>query len=488
MGGRAGAEGAPTRRFSGSGNGARDVRPLFDERAGARRGATSWFSRGDYDATVRGSRPLAATYYVAPSQHLGLEPLTATARFTGDRLRSVGADPGARRGARTAPSSAAGASRGSPCIRCRSASRRAGAGGRRNPARGRAGPRDAGARSSSACRNRPARTTISRRAGGDRADDRAARRRRDHRRLENARRDRRRLRRSRCRARRRRPSASSIRPASTARSRLMRSRMSRSKALPCRSPSEPATCAARRSARSPSSPKASSTNWRMPRASSRSASGWRCSAATRASRAASRRRRRRGGWDGGGRGSTHGHRRGFGLRLAHRAARRRDHRRRPAVEVHRLVAAVDCGRVVNPRLVTPADRGRADLGARPGAGPRARMGRPECRARDPSARSACRGSRDTPDIHVQLDPQQRARRAESAASASTVLAPAVANAIYAATGKRLRNLPFDPMRAHERPPHPIRRASATNRRAADQPRHARRARSRARCAAISPNS
>ena len=30
-----------------------------------------WFSRGDYDATVRGSRPLAATYYVAPSLHLG---------------------------------------------------------------------------------------------------------------------------------------------------------------------------------------------------------------------------------------------------------------------------------------------------------------------------------------------------------------------------------------------------------------------------------
>ena len=37
-------------------------------------------------AAVEGSRPLAATYYVAPAQHLGLEPLSATARFSGDQL------------------------------------------------------------------------------------------------------------------------------------------------------------------------------------------------------------------------------------------------------------------------------------------------------------------------------------------------------------------------------------------------------------------
>ena len=57
-------------------------RPLFDD-ALANGDAAEWFSRGDYDATVRGSRPLAATYYVAPSQHLGLEPLSATARVSG---------------------------------------------------------------------------------------------------------------------------------------------------------------------------------------------------------------------------------------------------------------------------------------------------------------------------------------------------------------------------------------------------------------------
>jgi isoquinoline 1-oxidoreductase beta subunit len=65
-------------KFSGPRSPA-DLRPLFDE-ALANHDPQHWFSRGDYDGVTRGLRPLAATYYVAPSQHLGLEPLTATAR------------------------------------------------------------------------------------------------------------------------------------------------------------------------------------------------------------------------------------------------------------------------------------------------------------------------------------------------------------------------------------------------------------------------
>jgi isoquinoline 1-oxidoreductase subunit beta len=60
---------------------ATDVRPLFDA-ALANVVPTEWFNRGNYEATVRGSRPLAATYCVAPSQHLGLEPVAATARVS----------------------------------------------------------------------------------------------------------------------------------------------------------------------------------------------------------------------------------------------------------------------------------------------------------------------------------------------------------------------------------------------------------------------
>ncbi|MGE5562368.1 MAG: molybdopterin cofactor-binding domain-containing protein [Bacillota bacterium] len=56
-----------------------DLRKAFEQALASGDGRT-WFSSGDYEGAVRGSRPLAATYYVAPSQHLGLEPLTATAR------------------------------------------------------------------------------------------------------------------------------------------------------------------------------------------------------------------------------------------------------------------------------------------------------------------------------------------------------------------------------------------------------------------------
>ena len=59
-----------------------DMRRTFEEALSSGE-SHPWFSRGDYAAAVRGSRPLAATYYVAPSQHLGIEPSSATARVNG---------------------------------------------------------------------------------------------------------------------------------------------------------------------------------------------------------------------------------------------------------------------------------------------------------------------------------------------------------------------------------------------------------------------
>ena len=85
------------------------VRPLFEEAltngTGRRR-----FRRGDYDGAVRGSRPLAATYFVEPQEHLALEPVTATARFT-NGLLEVWAPTQAPGAARQRAADAAGISR-----------------------------------------------------------------------------------------------------------------------------------------------------------------------------------------------------------------------------------------------------------------------------------------------------------------------------------------------------------------------------------------
>ena len=65
-------------RFTGISS-SNDLRHIF-KNALENVASYEWFSRGNYEDFVRGSRPLAATYFVAPSQHLGLESVTATAR------------------------------------------------------------------------------------------------------------------------------------------------------------------------------------------------------------------------------------------------------------------------------------------------------------------------------------------------------------------------------------------------------------------------
>ena len=46
----------------------------------------SLFVRGEYEEVVGSGRALAATYRIAPAEHLSLEPMCATARFAGERL------------------------------------------------------------------------------------------------------------------------------------------------------------------------------------------------------------------------------------------------------------------------------------------------------------------------------------------------------------------------------------------------------------------
>jgi isoquinoline 1-oxidoreductase beta subunit len=152
-----------------------------------------------------------------------------------------------------------------------------------------------------------------------------------------------------------------------------------------------------------------------------------------------------GGWDGGAPGSTMGlacaSLYGSHIGLLAEATIGADQR----VKVSRLVAAVDAGRIVNPNLVRQQIEGGllAALAA-------AAVPAPEFVAVMPRA-VPMRGRgfeqlRDVPKIEVELI-QSRAQPGGVSGLGMTVLAPAVANAIAAGTGRRLRNLPFDPMSA-----------------------------------------
>jgi isoquinoline 1-oxidoreductase beta subunit len=148
-------------------------------------------------------------------------------------------------------------------------------------------------------------------------------------------------------------------------------------------------------------------------------------------------------WDGGGPGSTMGiagcSAFGSHIGLVASASIGEDQR----VKVHRLVAAVDCGRVVNSALA--AQQIEAGL---IWALAQATVPAPEWVAGIPRARPVggigLPRIGDAPEILVEIIPSSDAPGGLSGLG-TTVLAPAVANAIHAGSGKRMRSLPFDPM-------------------------------------------
>jgi isoquinoline 1-oxidoreductase beta subunit len=148
-------------------------------------------------------------------------------------------------------------------------------------------------------------------------------------------------------------------------------------------------------------------------------------------------------WDGGGAGSTMGiaGATAFGshIGLVATASIGADQR----VEVHRLIAAVDCGRVINTGLVAQ----QIEAGLIWALG-QATVAAPEWVAGMPRARPI--GGIDlpriaaTPQIVVEIIPSSEASGGVSGLG-TLPLAPAVANAIHAGSGKRMRSVPFDPM-------------------------------------------
>jgi isoquinoline 1-oxidoreductase beta subunit len=146
-------------------------------------------------------------------------------------------------------------------------------------------------------------------------------------------------------------------------------------------------------------------------------------------------------WDGGGRGSAMGiaGASAFGshIGLVATASIGEDQR----VKVHRLVAAVDCGRVVNSGLAEQQIESKLIW-----AIAQATVTAPEWVAGMPRARAVGNLGlprlSDAPEIVVRIIPSD-APSGGLSGLAATVLAPAVANAVYAGSGRRLRSLPFD---------------------------------------------
>ena len=151
-------------------------------------------------------------------------------------------------------------------------------------------------------------------------------------------------------------------------------------------------------------------------------------------------------WDGGGAGSTMGiagcSAFGSHIGLVASASVGADQR----VKVDRLVAAVDCGRVVNSGLVVQQIEAGLIW-----ALAQATVPSPEWVAGMPRARAIGKlglpGLGEIPQIVIQVIPSSSQPPGGVSGLGTTVVAPAVANALHAATGKRMRSLPLDPMEA-----------------------------------------
>ena len=150
-------------------------------------------------------------------------------------------------------------------------------------------------------------------------------------------------------------------------------------------------------------------------------------------------------WDGGGAGSTMGisGASAFGshIGLVASATIGPDQ----GVKVHRLWAAVDCGRAVNTGLIEQQITGGLiwALAQATLASPTWVAGMPRAR---PIGGIGLPRIGDVPDVVVEI--LQSSDSPGGVSGLGTLpLAPAVANAIHAGSGKRMRSLPFEPMHA-----------------------------------------
>jgi isoquinoline 1-oxidoreductase beta subunit len=147
-----------------------------------------------------------------------------------------------------------------------------------------------------------------------------------------------------------------------------------------------------------------------------------------------------GGWEGGEPGSGQGiaAHSSFGSHVAMLAEAHvgKDQR----IKVDRVVAAVDCGRIIHPEIVRQQIEGAIIWGIAATLGDRISFTRGLANERNFDA-LALPTLAETPEIIVQLIPSQEAPGGVGEIGVPPV-APAIANAIFAATGERLRHLPL----------------------------------------------
>jgi len=149
-----------------------------------------------------------------------------------------------------------------------------------------------------------------------------------------------------------------------------------------------------------------------------------------------------GGWEGGIQGSGQGiacH----SFRGSHIAVLAEAHiGEGQAISVDRIVAAVDCGRQVNPDIVKQLIEGGLIFGMAGASGSSTGFTENHADARGFHALGLPRLS-DTPDITVELIRNEADPGGVSELGVPAV-APAIANALQASTGFRMRNLPLVP--------------------------------------------
>jgi isoquinoline 1-oxidoreductase beta subunit len=146
-----------------------------------------------------------------------------------------------------------------------------------------------------------------------------------------------------------------------------------------------------------------------------------------------------GGWNGGVAGSGQGIA-AHAFRGSYIAVLAEAHASGGRIVVDRLVAAVDCGRQVNPDLVRQQVEGGLIFGLAHALGASTGFAGGSAQARGFGALAIPRLS-DTPDLTVELIASDEAPGGVGELGVPAV-APAIANALFAATGFRARTLPL----------------------------------------------